>query len=104
MNIFEAKNGHSIVRIEIEGMKHAIVSAITNRDIETEQFVRESIEKFCQPENISRIIAKEVDSTLEGVISEEIRRYFSYGKGREIVAHAVKERMDMMAEIYGPKE
>lgn len=82
-----------IVRLEVEHMKESILMAFTEREASLDEDLRAAVDAYCTPENIRRVIASAVGSTLDIVIREEVERFYRYGAGRRVVAEAVGAKL-----------
>jgi hypothetical protein len=90
-----------LIRLEIERMKYGITTALTQHQLLLDQEFQQAVEKFCTPENISRIVKSQVDITLEQVIREEVVTYFKVGPGREAITEAVEEKLKASFQTFG---
>ena len=82
-----------IIRLEIEAMEASILHAFSEYETQLDADLRASVETFCQPENIKRVIDAAVQSALNQAIREEVTKFFYYGQGRAIVAKVVLDRL-----------
>ncbi|NII54364.1 hypothetical protein [Luteibacter sp. SG786] len=78
-----------IIRLEVEGMKHAICAAMTQYQAQMDEYVKTAVEEYCTPENLLAVISKNAKSVLDSVLRDEVERFFKYGDGRKAVAMAV---------------
>ena len=84
-----------IIRLEVQGIKHTVQTALMNHHLQISNEMQESIERFCTPENLQTIIDKEVRDTLDATIRAEVRDFFGYGRqGRKAVKEAIIEHLD----------
>ncbi len=90
-----------IIRLEVEGMKRSIVTALVEHQAKMDADVAAAVEAYCQPENISRIIHEAARTALDNAIREEVKAFFLLGEGRKAVAEAVKEAL-LKRETYTP--
>lgn len=90
-----------IIRLEVERMRHTMVTALTAASLKLDEDIQRAVEEFCQPEHIAQIIHDETERTLNVVIAEEVQKFFRYGEGRKAVAESVKKRL-MEATTYTP--
>lgn len=84
-----------IIRIEIEHMKASLLTAITEHNVQMDEYVRLAIDKFCDPDNLKKIVNAVVDRELEQAIAEEVVRFFRHGNGRQAIVEAVQKRLDI---------
>jgi len=84
-------NSMPILRLELEGMKHAILHAFREMSIATDSMVQEEVEKFCRPENLQHIISSEVSRVVRASIEGEVRDFFSYGAGGKYIKKLTRE-------------
>lgn len=90
-----------IIRLEIEGMKHAISTALSEHAAKMDKDVQDAIQSYCAPDNIRRIISQAANKALSDTIREEVDAFFRYGEGRKIVAAAIKEKI-LKNETFTP--
>lgn len=91
-------SGIPIIRLELEGMKLAILSAFSDYQAAADEQVKAAMEKFCSPGNIRNIVEQCVERELKAAIEKEISSFFQYGDGRRFLAAAVK---DKLSESFG---
>lgn len=80
-----------VIKLEVEGMKYAIKTALTQHQAAMDKAVNQALEQICSEENIKYIVESEARRVLEQVIQEEVVKFFRYGEGRQAVAESVKE-------------
>jgi len=79
-----------IVRLEIEGMKHSVQTALTEYIMQMDEDIHVAIEKVITPDNISLVISDSVARTLKDVLQTEIDSLFRYGDGRRVLRKTVR--------------
>lgn len=94
-------NGIPIIRFEVESIKRTVVAALTEHQAKMDADVLAAVEKYCHPENISRIIHEAARTALDNAIREEVKAFFWHGPGRVAVAEAVKQTL-LKRETYTP--
>lgn len=81
-----------IIRLEVEGMKYAICTALTEHAAQMDADIKAAVESYCTPENLKKIVTDSATRILDATIREEVEKFFRYnGEGRKAVAEAVKE-------------
>jgi hypothetical protein len=90
-------NNIPIIRLEIEHMKHAMLHAFADYQIHIDETLRNAVEAFCQPDNIERIVTKQVSDSLEQAIRDEVDNFFRWGKGRAAIKAAVLARLEQVS-------
>ena len=83
-----------IIRIEIEGMRSAILAALTERQIEMDAYVKDSLDRFLAGHALQEQIDRHVSVAIDTAIKQEADRYFLYGDGRKFIAQAVAARLN----------
>lgn len=83
-----------IIRLEIEGMRHAIVAAVGKHLAEMDSDIQVAIENICTPEHVTDIIKKTASAEIDAAIKSEIEQFYRYGPGREVIKKAVHETLD----------
>jgi hypothetical protein len=82
-----------IVRLEVDGMKHSILQALSTYATDLSEEIKSAVERFCTPENIQAVIDREVHSVISRVVGEEVDRFYRSGAGRAVISQAVQERL-----------
>lgn len=83
-----------IIRFELEGIKHSLMVALSEYSLRMDEQLKESLERYFEPDNIRRVIEQEVWRTLDATIKEEVKNFLRYGgEGRKVIAAAVKEKL-----------
>jgi hypothetical protein len=81
------------IRLELTGMKEAIIFAFNERQAAQDVDVRAAVEAYCTPENLNLIIGAAVRETLDRAIKETVDHFYRYGDGRGVVKEAVQQRL-----------
>ena len=90
-----------IIRLEVEGMKRTIVTALTEHSAQMDADIQAAVEYYCTPENLSKVVRQEADRQFDHAIREEVTKFFRFGDGRKAVAEAVRESI-LKNETYSP--
>lgn len=90
-----------LIRLEVENMKHAIIAALTDHQMQMDADIQAAVNAYCTPENIQRIIREAAFGALDAAIKEEVDFFFRRGDGRTAVAAAVKEAI-LQRKTYTP--
>jgi len=83
--------GIPIIRMEVEGIRRTMVMALTEHAAQMDEDIKNAVEAYCTPENISRIIHEAAYRALDSAIKDEVTTFFRCGPGRKAVAEAVKD-------------
>jgi hypothetical protein len=78
-------NSMPIIRLEVEGMKMAILNAFHAQHVEIDTYVQKELERFCAPENLRRVVGKHVDTVVEAAIRDSLESFFRYGAGKKLI-------------------
>ena len=93
-------NSLPIIRLELEGMKLAMQTALMARNVEMDQYVQQALDRYCSQENLQSVIDTEVRAVLNTAIKEEIQSFFRYSiPGRQAIREAVHAHLD---EFWAP--
>jgi len=84
-----------IIRFEIEGMRHALSIALSEHIAKLDESMQQAVENFCRPENVGPLIEKIARDELSAAVRAEVERFYRFGDGREAVAAAVRESLDL---------
>ncbi len=82
-----------IIRLELEGMRMTFCRALTEYHASIDASVQDAVERFCRPENISRIVNSSADKAMEEAIRASVDDFFRYGDGRKAIQDAVRARL-----------
>ena len=82
-----------IMRLEIQGMKHALSVALTEHTVKMDADIQDAINKFCTSENVKKIIDEEVGRNLNEIFRESVRDFLLRGDGRKTIEQAVVEKV-----------
>ena len=83
-----------ILKLELEGMRHAVYTALHQYQLEMDSMLKESIEKYCTDENLRYIIGQTVRQAVDQTVKEEIENFFRHSaEGRFIIAEEVRAKL-----------
>lgn len=86
-----------IIRLEVEGMKHTLLTALSEHAARVDSGIQAAVEAYCTPENIQAVIDENVRQALDMALKEEVKSFFSWSKpGRIAVKEAVHKRLNDM--------
>lgn len=81
-----------IIRLEVEGMKHTLLTALSHHSAEMDANVQQAVESYCTEANLTAVINETVKYEMDMAVKEEVRNFFGYGKaGRRAVKEAIEE-------------
>lgn len=86
-------NNIPMIRFELENIKQSFRTAFLKCQSEFKQMIESEVESYCTPENLKAVINSTAKVEIDKVIQEEIRSFFQRGKGRRVIADAVKESL-----------
>ena len=82
-----------VIRLEIEGMRYAILRTFSECQAEMDANVTRVVEEYCKPDNLDRAIEKIAATAIDEAIHQYVRDFFQQGAGRESVRRAVAQRL-----------
>lgn len=82
-----------VIRLTVEGMKHQIVTALSEYEMILSEEIKKAVEAYCRPENIERVVAEQARAVLDEVIRKEVEDFYRHGEGRKAVKEAVLARL-----------
>lgn len=87
-------NGMPVIRLEIEGMKHTIMHAMTQHLAQMDADIQAVVENLCTPARILEVITTTAQKEIDQVVKAEVERFYRYGKGQEAVKQAVARALE----------
>ena len=81
-----------IVKLELEGMKHSILTHLGLATNELSEAVSAQIEKAIESFDFSDAVLR----ASSGAIAETIEDYFKYGQGRQFIQQAIQDAFSKM--------
>jgi hypothetical protein len=78
-----------IIKLEVEGMKYAIKTALSQHAAEMDTYIQAAVEDYCSEENLKAVVMEQAAEAIELAIQDEIGRFFRIGNGRRAMADAV---------------
>lgn len=93
-----------IIKLEVEGMKYAVLHALTEHAAKMDKSIQQAVESFCTEKNIDNIVREEAHRQLEAAVREEVKNFFGWsGNGRKAVREAVQQYLDERYPVEAPK-
>ena len=65
-----------VIRLEIQGMQHAIHAALTSELVKLDADVKRAVEVACAPENVNRILNEQVQQQIELALKDAVHHWF----------------------------
>lgn len=78
-----------IIRLEVEGMKKAIMHALTQHTAMMDEDIKTAVDRVCTPEYVSSLVAEVTQKEMTEAIERQIKHFYSYGEGYEAIREAV---------------
>lgn len=92
-----------IIKLEVDHMRHSVMVALTEYQVQLDQYFQEEIDRFCSPENLRRIIAEEVEKDVAEAVKNAVKSWFLYNAdGQKIIKEAISKKLTEEAEYYKP--
>jgi pyruvate/2-oxoglutarate dehydrogenase complex dihydrolipoamide dehydrogenase (E3) component len=82
-----------IIRLEIEGMKHTVMHAMTQYMYQMDADIKDAIERACRPEIILALIEKTARQEIEKAVVNEVEAFYRYGEGHAVIRDVVMASM-----------
>jgi len=87
-----------IIRLEVEGMRHTVQTALMEHAAKMDSSIQAAVEAYCTDANIDAVVRKAATEAIDAAVREEVRSFFGYGRaGRAAIREAVTHFLD---EIY----
>lgn len=83
-----------IIRFELEGMRQAIVIALSDYMVRMDSDIQAAIDRVMTPENIAAVIEDTAKREIDAAIQSEIQSFFRFGNGRDIIKKAVADQLE----------
>jgi hypothetical protein len=84
---------YPVIRLEVQGMKHAIQIALSEHLIKMDMDIQSAIDRVCTPTNISAIVFDAAQREIKAAIDQHIQNFYRYGDGREAIKEAVERQL-----------
>lgn len=84
-----------VITLEVQAMKHTMKTLLTKYAMQIDTEIQAAVDEFCTPENVKRIVKEAAKSAIQSSIADQVQGYFKYGAGREQVAAAVREQLEL---------
>ncbi len=81
------------IRLEIEGMRHAILHAISAYNADVEKYLADETKKFVEGYDFQAAVQRTLGPVFDDAIRKALERHFAYGPGRDAIEQAVAEMM-----------
>ena len=78
-----------IIRLEMQQMKHTIITALTSHQLQINQYVDVTLQRAIDEFDYDSVVKQSVDEA----ITDAIKSYFKYGDGRKVIEAAVKQAL-----------
>lgn len=82
-----------IIKLEVEHMRHTLAVALSEYTLQFDDILQKTINEFCAPGNLQRIMNDEANKVLDQVIRDEVKNWFWTGEGREVIKKAVYKKL-----------
>lgn len=81
------------IRLEVEALGERVTSMLMDHAEETEELVQDGIEAALDELDIPALAKNYAEIAVSEAVSESIRTYFVYGKGKKIIDEFIQEAL-----------
>jgi hypothetical protein len=82
-----------VIRLEVQGMKHTMMVALQQYQVNLDADIQQAIADYLTEENVSRVVRESVRSAIELVLREEVLKFYQYGEGRKMVQQIIQSSL-----------
>jgi hypothetical protein len=82
-----------IIRLEIEGMKHTIMQAMTQYVAQMDSDIQAAVERACRPEVITVLIEETARREISKAVTDSVEAFYRYGEGHAVIRDIVLTSM-----------
>lgn len=82
-----------IIRLEVSAMKYQLQTVLHEFSAQMDTDLQNAVDKFCTPENITKIIEEEAERLFNSILREEMTNWFRYGGGQKAIREAIEEKL-----------
>lgn len=90
-----------VVRLEIEGMRHALQVALADHVVRLDSDIQQAIANFCDDSKLQTLIDEQVNIHMRLAVESAVRDFFSYGQGRTVIKEQVFRHLE---EQFGERK
>jgi hypothetical protein len=85
-----------VIRIEIERMRQTMSTMLSDQAALVDAELQAALDRFCQPDNIKRVVQEAAHAALKSALTSEISNFFHMGAGRRTLAAEVQQQLAEM--------
>ena len=78
-----------IIKLEVQGMKKTIMHALTQHAAMMDEDIKDAVDRVCTSEYVSNLVAEVTQKEMTDAIERQIKYFYSYGEGYELIRQAV---------------
>ena len=86
------------IRLEVERMRHSVIHAFSAHTEDVKHAVEQELERAVNEFNFEAAVRRECNRVLNDVIAQTIKKFFTFGEGREAVEGAVYKSIQLLNE------
>lgn len=83
-----------VVRLTVDGMKYSLLATLREHCLELDEQVQRAVEAACEPAALQVMLNEVAAKEIRLAVSQEIERFYRYGKGREVIKDIVAAKLD----------
>ena len=87
-----------LLRFELEGIQHNLITALANHSEELNGMVENAVKQYCTPENLEQVIYTKAETVIKDAIEREVESFYLYGEGRKVIKEAVEKQLSSEVE------
>jgi hypothetical protein len=75
-------------------MKYSLLATLREHCLELDEQVQRAVEAACEPGALQAMLNEVAAKEIRSAVSQEIERFYRYGKGREVIKDIVAAKLD----------
>lgn len=88
-----------IIRLEIQGMQTTVMTALTQYAAQMDSDIQAAVAECLTVEKLTAIIKKTADEEIIKAIHNEMREFYTRGRGNQIIRKVVNETLTQQADF-----
>lgn len=97
-------NEFPMIRLELTGMKHSIMHAFNDHQLDMSAEVKRALDRECSPEKLQAYIDNETRAAVKEATESAVRYWWATSEtGKKLIQKAIVERMEEEAKLWSKK-
>lgn len=89
-----SRSNAPLVHLTVKGMEYSLLAAISEHCLELDEQMQQAVKAATEPAALQVMLNEVAEREIRAAVSQEVERFWRYGRGREVIKDTVAAKLD----------